>query len=124
MSKPHIFVIEDDQLMAECLCRAYPAAQYQIFHDAISAMAAFDTTLPNLILLDVLLNGPDGFTFLNELASYTDTACIPIIVVTSLNLSASELSPYGVQAVLSKETMTPAALQAAIHQALTQPSKP
>lgn len=123
MPKPRIFVIEDDQLMAECLCRAYPAAHYQIFHDAISAMTALDAVLPDLILLDVLLNGPDGFTFLNELASYTDTARIPIIVVTSLDLSAAELAPYGVRAALTKETMTPADLQAAIHQALTQPSE-
>lgn len=103
--------------MAECLARACWGMTCQIFHDAISAMTVMsEEELPDLILLDVLLNGPDGFTLLNELISYPDTAAIPIVLVTSLSLSSADLAHYGVRAVLAKETMTPAS----IHQVVTQ----
>lgn len=103
--------------MAECLARACRDMTCQIFHDAIGAMTVMsEEELPNLILLDVLLNGPDGFTLLNELISYPDTAAIPIVLVTSLSLSSADLAHYGVRAVLAKETMTPAS----IHQVVTQ----
>lgn len=90
----------------------------QIFPDAISAMTEIEQKLPDLILLDILLGGPDGFTLLNELGSYADTAKIPIIIATSLNLSLRDLSYYNVTAVLNKATMTPALIQKAVRDAL------
>ena len=63
--------------------------------------------LPEMIFLDVLLDGPDGFTFLNELVSYDDTAKIPVVIVSSLKFSQRELGAYGVAAVLEKEKMRP-----------------
>ncbi len=126
-----IFIIEDDPLMAECISRAASktlvssknnssanSPTIKIFPDAISAINALSDYLPDLIILDILLNGPDGFTFLNEIISYTDTAKIPVIIVTSLNLSSENLTHYDVRTVLNKETMTPADIQKAVHAAL------
>lgn len=105
-----IFVIEDNELMAECIGRAVRCAQKEaaIFQNAIEAMNALDDELPEIIFLDVLLDGPDGFTFLNEIASYRDTANIPIVIVSSLNLKLKDLRSYGVVRVLDKSTMMPA----------------
>ena len=132
-----VFIIEDDALMAECLARAVAHAfssrstssrqtstprqvvpVIKTFPDAVSVTAALADSLPNLILLDVLLNGPDGFTFLNEIISYSDTAQIPVILVTSLNLADRNLEHYGVRAILNKDTMTPADIQEAVRAAL------
>ncbi|MBQ3263998.1 response regulator [Candidatus Saccharibacteria bacterium] len=83
-------------------------AGVRIFGDAVAAMEAIsDGAMPDLIFLDILLTGPDGFTFLNELVSYTDTARIPVVVVTSLEIQ-HDLSDYGVVGILNKDTMTPA----------------
>ena len=70
-------------------------------------MGQIDKDFPNLIFLDILLTGPDGFTFLNELASYSDTSKIPVVVISSLNLKGKDLSDYGVVGVLNKDTLTP-----------------
>ena len=79
-----IFVIDDDVAMAECIARACGSAE--IFTNAIDAMNKISGgKIPNLIFLDVLLDGSDGFTFLNELVSYDDTAKIPIVIVSSLD---------------------------------------
>lgn len=116
-----IFIIDDDEIMAECLARAAqrtsPGHSAQVFSNAIEAMDAISAGhVPKMIFLDILLDGPDGFTFLNELISYSDTASIPVIIVSSLDLSGRDLSIYGVVAVLNKDTMTPAAVQALIEQ--------
>ena len=131
-----IYVIEDDPIMRECIIRACGKdVKTQGFSNAIDAMAAISDTnvaetpnatnvaetpnatnvandtnvayLPSLIFLDILLTGPDGFTFLNELVSYTDTAKIPIVIVTSLDLTDKDLRPYGVVGILSKDQMHP-----------------
>lgn len=117
-ARPQILIIEDDPVMAECLAHSCQNMTCKIFHDAISAMAAMSETLPDLILLDVLLNGPDGFTFLNELISYPDTSTIPIILVTSLSLASADLTHYGVRAVLNKENMTPTSIYKTVVQTL------
>ena len=104
-----IFVIEDDEIMAECVARACgDGSEIRVFSNAIEAMDAIaGRGIPNLIFLDVLLDGPDGFTFLNEMVSYTDTAKIPVVLVSSLDFSDRDLSMYGVVGVLDKAKMLP-----------------
>ena len=101
-----IFVIDDDEIMAECIARSAGGAK--VFSNAIEAMNEIIAgDIPKLIFLDILLDGPDGFSFLNEMISYDDTARIPIVVVTSLDLADKDLSVYGVVKILSKDDMTP-----------------
>ena len=111
-----IFIIEDDPDFAEIyqkhLKRNFPEIPLQIFYNAIEANAAFselsEEELPSLIILDVLLTGPDGFTLLNELLSYPETSQIPVLLISSLNLGQMSLQAYNVRAILNKETFTPA----------------
>lgn len=101
-----IYVIDDDEIMAECIARSCgKEAEVKKFSNAIEATAGLEDV--KLIFLDVMLDGPDGFTFLNELISYTDTAQIPVVIVTSLDLKNQDLSAYGVVGILDKSTMTP-----------------
>ena len=108
---PPVFVIDDDEMFADCLVAAIKkgnqAVKIQTFKNAIDAINALSNPLPSLIFLDILLPGPDGFTFLNEITSYTDTAKIPIVLVTSLKLPETDLSIYGIQGILNKESMKP-----------------
>ena len=111
-----IFIIEDDPDFAEIyqkhLKRNFPEIPLQIFYNAIEANAAFselrEDELPSLIILDVLLTGPDGFTLLNEILSYPETSQIPVLLISSLNLGQMSLQAYNVHAILNKETFTPA----------------
>ena len=109
-----ILVIDDDEIMAECVARAAKKiAPVKIASDAIFAMEMIGQgEMPELIFLDILLDGPDGFTFLNEMISYTDTAKIPIVIVSSLDFSKHDLGTYGVVGVLKKETMRPEDIRA------------
>ncbi len=103
-----IYVIDDDEIMCECVARACGEKSVMTFGNAIEAMAEIsDGAVPDLIFLDILLDGPDGFTFLNELMSYSDTVSIPIVILSSLELGGQDLSEYGVVGVLDKAKMTP-----------------
>jgi len=106
-----IFIIDDDELFADCIAQSVRRSVSQLslehYKNAIDAINALSAPLPSLIFLDILLPGPDGFTFLNELVSYPDTAKIPVIIVTSLDLPTQNLQDYGVVGILNKETMKP-----------------
>lgn len=106
-----VFVIDDDEFFSECISSAIKKVDRNIsvkfFKNAIDATNALSESLPNLIFLDILLPGPDGFAFLNEISSYPDTAKIPVILVTGLKLPKTDLSIYGVCGILDKEKMKP-----------------
>ena len=102
-----IFIIEDDPIFASCLKRYCEKEEVKIFSNIIDAINELDENFPDLIFLDILLTGPDGFTLLNELASYPDTSKIPIVIISSLNLENQDLSSYGVIATLRKDSLTP-----------------
>lgn len=121
-----ILIIEDDKIMAECIARAIDkvvAAEINYCSNAITAMQTLDDKLPDLICLDILLDGPDGFSLLNELNSYPDTAQIPIVIITSLNLQNQNLQHYNVRKVLQKETMTPLDIGETVQQILSDSPK-
>lgn len=104
-----IFIVDSDTVMAKCMARAIsPVGEVRIFSNALEAMAKIaEGELPKMIFLDAMLTGPDGFTFLNELVSYFDTAKIPVVLVSTLDFSKVDFSSYGVVGVLNKETMLP-----------------
>lgn len=111
-----VFVIEDDDIMAECIERAVKGALIEnklgrgvrIFSNAIEAMEAISNgEIPRLIFLDVLLDGPNAFTFLNETVSYDDIKRVPVVIVSSLDFEGKDLSSYGVVGALKKESMRP-----------------
>ncbi|TSK09079.1 MAG: response regulator [Geobacter sp.] len=65
------------------------------------------TDHPDLITLDLLMPGMDGAAVLDRLRSNESTADIPVVVITSKELSAVELQRLssGVSAVLSKNAL-------------------
>lgn len=154
-----IMIVEDDEIMAECIAQAIeacevgtnapaqniqmgdldvtdfdvqprhekisttsiqPQHEIQHFTNAIAAMAALDEAAPDLIILDIVLDGPDGFSFLNELASYDDAARIPVLIMTSLEINRAGLEHYGVKRVLQKETMTPSQIRQTVKEILSE----
>lgn len=122
-SSIRIELIEDDRLLAQQFTRQLLSeAGWSVHHssDVVEAIRSIDETLPDVIILDVLLPAATAFTLLHELQSYEDTRVIPIIICSSIaeSLSLNELSPYGVIAILDKATVTPESLRRAVRAAL------
>lgn len=112
MEKPVVYIIEDNEIMADLVASYIENfSSPKIFHDAYAAIAEIENDKPELIFLDVLLTGPDGFTFLNEIVSYEDTSKIPVAIITSLDLEINKLENYGVKKIFNKTTMKPAEIK-------------
>lgn len=119
---PYVLIVEDDTWLAEQYARLLQGAGYcvEIVTHALAAIGAVDTALPDAILLDLMLVGPNAFTLLHELQSHVDLAAIPIILCTTSagQLADEDVAVYGVRAVLDKTTMQPRDLVAAVKKVL------
>lgn len=123
-----IFLLEDDPILSRLFSKNLKKAfqkngqnlSIRCFTNCIEAIAALPDGCkpPALFILDVLLTGPDGFTFLNEIASYPDLSKIPVIIVSSLKFPDQTYESYNVVEILNKTTMTPQALFSAVVKAL------
>lgn len=123
MKKPStVLVIEDDPWFAEQHIRTLRGAGFYTRYaaDGISGIAALDEELPDVMLLDLFLPGPNGLALLHEMKSYSDLSKLPLIVCTSSasSISSEALAPYGVVQVLDKGVMKPEDVVRAVRRAL------
>jgi CheY-like chemotaxis protein len=104
--KKKILVTDDDprnRKLEEALLRAngYAVRSVESGRAALDAVAADP---PDLILLDLMMPGMDGFEVVRQLKADTATFRIPIIMVTALDDPASRarLATAGVSEVITK----------------------
>jgi CheY-like chemotaxis protein len=59
-------------------------------HNGLEGLRALERSLPDLILLDLMMPEMDGFSFVEALAASPAWAGVPVIVLTARELSAEE----------------------------------
>lgn len=105
-----VLIIEDNQILAENFARIL-RKDFIVLRssNASDAISQIDTNPPDLIFLDILLDGHSAFALLHELQSYYDTAMIPVVVCSDLadNLEEKPLKEYGIKAILDKAKTSP-----------------
>lgn len=113
-----ILIIDDDVWFAEQISRVIRAAGYKTKHapDGLAAIELIDKSLPDMIILDMFLPGPNALVLLHEMQSYSDLAALPVVVCTSsaADIPSNGLSVYGVRQVLDKASMQPQDVVAAV----------
>ena len=119
---PYVLIVEDDEWLAEQHMRTLAEAGIRsdwVPH-ALAAIDAMDTTLPDVLVLDLLLAGPNAFTLLHELRSHSDLATVPVILCTASadQIAEEDIAAYGVRRVLDKSAMLPQDLIAAVKKVL------
>jgi len=77
-----ILVIDDEPDMLHLLERILTAEGYRVIlaSDGNYGLTLMKDTNPDLVLLDIMMPGPDGFVVLDAIRKYSDT---PVIVVTA-----------------------------------------
>lgn len=83
--KPHVLVADDIQATTQMLQRVFEFEGYRVtcVHDGEAALEAARTLLPDLILLDVMMPGLNGFEVLEQLRNTPSTVNIPTIMITA-----------------------------------------
>jgi len=101
-----ILIVEDDSDTREIMARYLTLAGYE--HVSASngweALLAVDQNEVDLILLDVMMPGMDGVTFLNILRNAQTKRNTPVVIVTALSNQelSSRFRELPVQAILPK----------------------
>ena len=86
-SKKKILVVDDEPMNIDLLEAMLTQEEFDIIPsgDGAEAIAATHSSPPDLILLDIMMPGMDGYEVAQKLKSDPNTAHIPIILVTALN---------------------------------------
>lgn len=111
-----IFCVEDDPGIRELMVYTLRASGYEAvgFSSAAPLWEALKTSLPQLIILDIMLPGEDGIAILKRLKARPDTAAVPVIMasakgteydkVIALDLGADDYlaKPFGMMEMVSR----------------------
>ncbi len=111
-----IWCVEDDPGIREIELYALKSTGFEArgFDNGASMLSAIEETLPDLIILDIMLPGDDGIQILKELKSSPRTSDVPVIMATAkgmeydkiqgLDLGADDylVKPFGVMEMISR----------------------
>jgi DNA-binding response OmpR family regulator len=101
MSKKKILLIEDTPETIDIIRKVLTNNNYDVFisTDGKSAIPKAEMNLPNLILLDILMPGIDGYETCKRLKSNATTKNIPIIFMSALAEAFDKVKAFDVGAV-------------------------
>lgn len=110
MSKK-ILIVEDDKFLRELMTRKLLSLQYEVVSasDGEEGLEKIKTELPDVVLLDLILPGINGFEVLELAKKDSATAKIPIIILSNLGQSEDIKKglELGAQDFLVKAHFTP-----------------
>lgn len=83
----NVLVIEDDKLLSDLISQKFAREHFEtkVVIDAQEGLKAIKEKRPDLILLDLILPGMDGFEFLSLLKKTHETNLIPVIILSNLS---------------------------------------
>ena len=88
-----VAILEDDPKATLLLRRILQTrGEYRIFeaHDGIAGLELVRRERPDLVLLDLMMPGMDGFAVLEALKDDEELSSVPVIVITAKELTAAE----------------------------------
>lgn len=81
-----ILLIEDDKFLGNLLVEHFQknGLDFELAVDGEEGLEKIRTKVPDLIVLDLVLPGIDGYEVLTRLKNNADTAKIPVIILSNL----------------------------------------
>jgi len=83
---PKILVVEDDKFLRELIARKLREEDYEVSEavDGEEGVKKIQEEIPDLILLDLILPGIDGFEVLSKIKEDPQLSQIPVIILSNL----------------------------------------
>jgi type II secretory ATPase GspE/PulE/Tfp pilus assembly ATPase PilB-like protein len=101
LDKPWILAVDDDTSLLDLENRFLSGEGYNVItaQGGNQALAALTRYKPDLILLDVMMPGMDGYQVCEQLQANPETAYIPVVFVTALDDEQDRARAFSVGAV-------------------------
>ena len=92
-AKPRILLVEDDQALTELLAFHFKREEFevQITGDGDEALLIAKESPPDLVILDWMIEGVSGIEVCRRLRRLTETANVPIIMLTARGEEADRI---------------------------------
>lgn len=89
LSGKHLLWVEDDKFLGDILSRKLTAQGAIVYRakNADEAYASIEKDIPDMILLDVILPGADGFEILQKVKISPRTKQVPVIMLSNVSQS-------------------------------------
>jgi CheY-like chemotaxis protein len=112
--KHSILIVDDEPMTRDMLRMMLELAGYHIreAEDGLDALRQIETAVPDLVLLDVMMPGLDGFEVCATLRRMPETATLPVIMLSAK--SAQESIQRGLAAGANKYLTKPITRQVLI----------
>jgi len=99
-----ILIIDDDkgfrQLVERILEASGCALKVSYAYDGMEGLEAMRAQRPDLVLLDLIMPGVDGFQVLEEMRRQPELADVPVMVLTATSFAEDTLARHGSQVVV------------------------
>jgi two-component system phosphate regulon response regulator PhoB len=100
MAQPRILIVEDERGLTQTLSWYFNREGYEVTvaHDGREGLHKAQTTLPDLVLLDIMLPSMSGLDVCRELRAGEHTREIPIIMITAKTEETDQVVGYSLGA--------------------------
>lgn len=101
MNPPKVLIVDDTPANLGVLIDALTEARYELLvaESGRSALAILEHTIPDLILLDVLMPGLDGYETCRQIKARPEWKNLPVIFMTALDESEQKVRAFAAGAV-------------------------
>ena len=105
-----VFIVEDDAFISSLLVKKFEGAGAIVSTCAAGDIAKAEITkvMPNIIIMDIMLPGADGFNVLQQLKADASTKDIPVVMLSNLaeKVQIDKAKKYGAVSFLIKATLS------------------
>ena len=94
--RPKILVVDDEPDVVELIGFNLRTRGYEVLtaHDGLEALLKARRFLPDLVVLDVMMDGMDGLSVCEILHAQPSTRAIPVIILTAATGEMAKLNSY------------------------------
>ncbi|MCE9615503.1 MAG: response regulator [Lentisphaerae bacterium] len=100
MPKKKVLIVDDETEFVDMIQMRLEANDYDVIaaHDGQAGFDRAQSDAPNIILLDVMMPGMDGFETLRKLRKTEKTRNIPVVMLTARGESSAIFKAQGLSA--------------------------
>ncbi|MCD8127462.1 MAG: response regulator transcription factor [Clostridiales bacterium] len=89
-----IFIVEDDESIRRLLAYALESQSCRTFQyrDVVTALEAMEEDRPDLVLMDIMMDGLDGVSAVKRMRSDAALRDVPVIMLTARDMEADKIA--------------------------------